>query len=232
MTVIICVAGFGDDASMFAPLVEASQSARLELRPINLPGFGASTSHRRETSLDSLAKTVADIAKAQRADTVLAHSVSSIIAAMAAMRTDSPITTILSLEGNLTPEDAYFSGTASAYSSASTFRQAFLSRLSEMAQGDRILSRYKCVVERANPDALWQLGCDAHRFSSMQNPGEHLEAAAKVRYLYNPANLPEASLEWLASHALPRFELPGASHWASIDQPDQLVNTILEALDT
>ena len=228
--VVICIAGFGDNASMFEPLLTGPGTYDLKFQPINLPGFGAPPLPQSSTSLSALADVVVDAARAHGAETVLAHSVASIIATLAAERLGSPIKTILSLEGNLTPEDAYFSGTAANFASPEEFLPVFLTRLDEMATDDKIIARYRDVVKTADPKALWELGCDAHAFSQKASPGDRLQRSANIAYLYNPANVPQASLDWLARSNMPRYELPGASHWASLDQPEALYQAISSAL--
>nr|WP_070958812.1 alpha/beta hydrolase [Hyphomonas sp. Mor2] len=230
MTKIICVAGFGDDATMFDALVEAANRTSLQFVPINLPGFGAPFPDRQKADLDSLAGALVERVAAEGAQIVLAHSVASIIASVAARRPQSPIQTILSLEGNLTAEDAYFSGTAADYASPDAFKPAFLDRLQGLAESDPIIARYRGVVANADPRAMWELGCDAYAFSQKNCPGQWLLTAARSAYLYSPSNLPERSLSWLEDTPLPRFELPGASHWASVDQPELLASKIAEAL--
>ena len=227
---MICLAGFGDNASMFSPLVEECASGELEVLPINLPGFGAPTLDGQITSLDSLATHVNERAAALGANIVLAHSVASIIASLAAGKPGSPLGFVMSLEGNLTPEDAYFSGTAAEFPSANEFRPAFLSRLNDMAHEDAILSRYREAVLQADPQALWELGCAAHRFSTEHSPGALLQSLPRSAYLYNPDNVPTSSLGWLQSSSLKRYELPNASHWASIDQPKRLSEKIFVAI--
>lgn len=181
---------------------------------------------KTKTTLQSLADCVHRQAKEQTASVIVAHSVASIIASLAAARPDSSISQIVSLEGNLTEEDAYFSGTAADYDEPYAFRHAFLARLHEMARNDQIIERYRKIVEKADPKALWQLGCDARAFSNTHVPGEILMRSAKVSYIYNPENCPENSLAWLAENALPSTILPDASHWPSIDQPGQLAEVI------
>ncbi|NQY96501.1 MAG: alpha/beta fold hydrolase [Henriciella sp.] len=230
MKKILCIAGFGDDASMFEQLTTHDISGQVRFLPTDLPGFGAPRLQGQETTLDALAAALNAEARALGAETVLAHSVASIIASIAASQAGSPLSTILSLEGNLTPEDAYFSGTAAGYNAPDEFRSAFLARLDDMKAGDPVLERYRACVETADPVALWELGCDAHTFSAQHSPGELLMASARAIYLYNPENLPETSLAWLQTQDIERYELPGASHWASVDQPEPLLEQILKAI--
>lgn len=214
---------------MFESLSHTVLADAITLRPTNLPGFGAPPL-RSQASLTALAGFVAATASETGSEVVVAHSVASIIASLAAGVAGSPITTILSLEGNLTAADAYFSGTAADYDDPGSFREAFLPRLEEMSRVDPIIDRYRDAVADADPLALWQLGKDARRFSDANHPGEVLRAAADVTYFYNPANCPQSTLDWLRDNPLKRMLLPGASHWPTIDQPEQLAQKMMAAL--
>ena len=230
MEKMICIAGFGDDSTMFDGLKNSALSSFVEVVQFNLPGFGAPALNDEPTTLTSLSKVVEAKARSIGARIILAHSVASIIASLAALRPASPIKTILSLEGNLTAEDAYFSGTAANYDTPTAFRAAFLERLSKMDDEKNVIARYRGVVESADLDALWRLGKDAHEFSQKNIPGEILKRAADVIYFYNPDNLPAPSRQWLEAHDMRRIQLEDASHWASIDRPALLAEKIKAAL--
>ena len=230
MTPIVCVAGFGDNASMFEPLQKTELANTHTLIGLNLPGFGAPPSEAPAT-LRAFADILHEAVLRAEAHFVMAHSVASLIAVLAAQKQGSPIELILSLEGNLTPEDAYFSGTAAGYSNAGEFKTAFLERLEVLAEtGGPEITRYREIVSLADPRTLWELGCDAHAYSSEHIPGDELVSACRAVYFFNSANLPDASLRWLSNHTLDRRELPGASHWPTIDQPTELSSAILSAL--
>ncbi|MEM8546904.1 MAG: alpha/beta hydrolase [Pseudomonadota bacterium] len=222
-------AGFGDNSSMFEPMRDTPLARQFALVLLDLPGFGRAPL-RGTTSLQSLADFVAEKAIATGAKIIVAHSVASIIASLAAARADCPLTTIVSLEGNLTADDAYFSGTAAQFDRPESFRAAFLERLGQQENVVPELTRYRTQVAAADPRALWELGCDARRFSQSTHPGECLAAAAKVAYLYNPENCPKASLEWLHAHELPSLIMENATHWKSVDQPILLAEKIEASL--
>jgi pimeloyl-ACP methyl ester carboxylesterase len=95
---------------------------------------------------------------------------------------------------------------------------------------DPVLERYRRTVARADPRALWELGCDARRFSDATSPGELLSSLQRVTYLYNPANCAAESLEWLEARSLSAHRLDGASHWATVDQPAAVSEAILQIL--
>ncbi len=231
MTNIICIAGFGDNTSMFDPLLHTQVASKHQLFPFNLPGFGAPPLVE-QTTLSALAESVNVFAKQHNADVILAHSVASIIASLAALDTTStPIKTVISLEGNLTAEDAYFSGTAADYDTPEEFYTSFLARLNGMIADRPIIERYREQVMKADVRALWELGSDARRFSEENIPGEILMKVPSAKYMYNPANVPSASLDWLQSHDLASIRLDDAFHWASVDAPDLLSRKLLEVLD-
>ncbi len=225
---ILMIAGFGDNASMFAGLADTDLARRYDLLPYDLPGFGAPPLEG-ETTIDALADALVAEARRTGAQIVLAHSVASIIASVALSK-DGPLEMILSVEGNITADDAYFSGTAANYEDPATFRAAFLARLAEKAQGSSIYARYRDNVAKADPKALWQLGRDARRFSDARHPGEVLVASGKVSYLYDDPNCPKSTLDWLQSHDIDKRRLFGASHWPSIDVPDVLSTECVNAI--
>lgn len=226
---ILFIAGFGDNASMFESLSNTHLAQTYRLWPVNLPGFGA-PALTSQTTLEALAHIVADRALEAGAEIIVAHSVASIIASLAAQRSGCPLNTIISLEGNITAEDAYFSGTAADYDDPTAFRTALLARLDQMAADAPIIARYRETVSKANPLALWQLGKDAQRFSLRQVPGDVLKSSGDVVYLYNPENCPESTLRWLEENPMERIVLENATHWKSVDQPDQFADRIAEAL--
>lgn len=227
---MLFIAGFGDNAGMFDRLHHTKLADLYDLLPVNLPGFGAPSMHG-PTTLKSLSKYIAEVARENAAEFIVAHSVASIVASLAAKEADCPITTIISLEGNITKDDAYFSGTAADYNDSESFFSAFLDRLNEMAVSKPIIARYRDSVSRADPVALWQLGSDARRFSTAHVPGEVLVASAsKIIYIYNSENCPESTLEWLRENTIRKIEIANASHWISVDQPELLATKIEEEL--
>ena len=228
---ILFLPGFGDDSSMFIPLADTEMAYRHRLVMVDLPGFGNAAPLKVPTTLEALAEVVHDLADKERTQIVVAHSVASIIASLAARRSPSFIETIISLEGNLTADDAYYSGTAADFDIAADFQRSFLARLDELAKNQQIFARYRSVIARANPVAMWELGCDARKFSATNVPGDVLVETSRVCYLYNPVNCPKASLEWLQSHPIPRLRMDGPTHWASVDQPCLVARKILEAID-
>jgi|GEM_PF-945307 len=227
---ILCIPAFGDSSEVYEPLLETKLINSYSLVLTELPGFGGSEPLDEPTTLENLARVVHSISKRENAQIVIAHSVASIITSLAAKQPSSIIDTIISLEGNLTPEDAYHSGTAASFDTAVEFHKTFLERLEGLEAEDPGIVRFRAAVAKANSTSLWELGCDAHNFSSKHSPGEVLCQANKVFYFYDPKNCPEATLIWLKENPINRVQLDGVSHWMSHHQPKLIAEKILEVL--
>jgi len=225
---VLMIAGFGDNASMYVPLTATALAHDYALTPHNFPGFGAPLDG--PVSLQSFADSLNAKARATGATAVIAHSVASITASIAASAADSPITQILSLEGNLTAEDAYFSGKAKDYSDGEVFKAAFLAELERPARDIPVIDRYRRQVMRADADALLALGQDAYAFSDAQHPGDYLQHSADVTYIFNPDNCPDISMAWLAQSGMRSVHLAGASHWPTLDHPTGLARAVADIL--
>lgn len=228
---IICIAGFGDDKSMFAPLLKPEYSQKFNILPINLPGFGVAAAGC-EITLNGLAEYVLSVAIAHNATYIMAHSVASIIATLAVEKSAGFITHIISLEGNLTAKDAYFSGKAADYDTAEEFRASFPKLLGEAAQNNAMLRRYLPIVMACDAQDLWSLGCDVLLFSDQNDVGARLVNCAKVFYLYNSKNCPSATLKWLDDNAINKYELKNSSHWAPLDSEEEMMMAIYKQFIT
>jgi len=227
----ICLPAFGDDSGVYEPLVRTALVERFRLVLTELPGFGGAEPLREPTTLEALSAYVADLARRENATILISHSVASITASLAARRAPDVIETIVSLEGNLTPADAYHSGTAADFDDADAFKAAFLKRLDEARPTDAGIARFRKAVERADAGALWLLGCDARAFSRDHEPGAVLLERARVVYLYDEANTPPQTLAWIAAHEIDAHRLEGVSHWMACEQPGPTAAAILAAFD-
>ena len=206
---IVFVPGFGDHGGMFEALGRTVLGDHHAILGVDLPGTGFSSPLEERLTLPVAADLVADVVRQEEAEIIAGHSVGSAVASLAAQLPSSSIRTVLSIEGNLTPADAYFSGSAAGYESPSLFHAAFLARLDEMARDSPTIQRYREQVAAADPRSIWELGCDVAEWSRSQQPGDVLaRSAERVRYLFNPDNTPAESLDPLATVALLRLS-PG-----------------------
>ena len=105
-------------------------------------------------------------------------------------------------------------------------------RTTRRPEGNPTITRYRDQVALADPQSIWELGCDTNRWSHAHHPGEVLKSSApNVQFLHNPENMPADSLVWLSNQTFRQHELEVASHWTAVDHPDLMARHLLAALE-
>lgn len=232
---IVCLHGFADSGDMFRPLFDTELADRYRLLAVDLPGFGASPGRESVGTISEHAEALAALLDKAAPDGrigLVGHSVASPIAVETVARLAKPPLGLVSIEGNLTAEDAYFSGLAADYESPSAFKAAFLERVWEMARTQPILRRYHAGAVMADARAMWHLGRDAKRVSVGDRPGQALAAVSvPILYYWSPDNTAEATRDWIAASGIANRQFSGSSHWPSVDQPEDTAEVIMAFFD-
>jgi hypothetical protein len=127
--------------------------------------------------------------------------------------------------GNLTAEDAYFSGRAADFDDPSAFKRRYLDYLWTIAQAQPILRRFYGTVTMADAAAMWSLGCDARRLSIGDAPGRAYLKVLPSLYCWSPDNTAETTRDWIARSAIAQRQFDG-SHWPMVDQPNAAAQAI------
>ncbi len=229
-TKIICLHGFSDSGLMFLPLFKSDALRDFELIAVDLPGFGASPRKAGVGTVHEFAETVAALANAispKQSVALVGHSIASAIAVAAAGILPSRVLGILSIEGNLTEEDAYFSGRAADWDDPTEFKTHFLGDIWALAQGQQILRRYYGGVVMADPQAMWDLGRDAKRIGRDNAAGEaYRKLAIPNLYYWSRENTAKATQDYIASNKIAGLEFANASHWPTVDATDETARVI------
>lgn len=227
---IICLAGFADNGTMFAPISDTSLAREFELIAVDLPGFGAAPRQAGVDTIASYGKVVVELARAISPDMpvgLVGHSIASAIAVCAAQLAPSAISGVFSIEGNLTRDDAYFSGKAADWDDAGDFKQWFLDSIWKKAQSQNILRRYYAAAVMSDAVSMWQLGQDAKKISVGDNVGEaYLSLKVPSLYYWSKDNTPESTQAFIATRGPENHEYSGASHWPTVDAPVETAEVI------
>lgn len=220
---------FADSGRAFLPLFATPLAARFRLIAIDLAGFGASPPRDDVRTVSDHAETVAALARAVSASApvgLIAHSMTSMIAVAAAERLGARFGGLFSIEGNLTAEDAYFSGRAADFDEPEAFKRRFLDDVWAMAESRPIFRHYFAAAQAADPAAMWHLGRDARRQSSGDGPGQAYRRARPSLYYWSEASTTAATRRWILDSGLAHRRFAGASHWPMIDQPAETAQAI------
>jgi pimeloyl-ACP methyl ester carboxylesterase len=133
---------------------------------------------------------------------------------------------LFSIEGNLTAEDAYFSGRAADFADAFTFKLRFLDDLWTMAQEQLSLRRYFASAYFADPQAMWELGRDVRRKSVSDEPGQAYRRIHPSLYHWSQTSTVEATKRWIVQSGIAQRQFADASHWPMIDKPEDTARAI------
>nr|WP_255590431.1 alpha/beta hydrolase [Marinicella sp. NBU2979] len=156
----------------------------------DLPGFGASPARTEGLSIKACANvcsTLIDGVSKDRRIVLVGHSVGSIIMTETVGTLHIAPSLVVSLEGNLSATDAYFSGQAANYKEPHQFYQHFLKTVFNLTAEGIVPKSYFAGLRFADPLALWTLG------KSIQNhpqPGvDFLKLKCPKIYYWNEETL-------------------------------------------
>jgi pimeloyl-ACP methyl ester carboxylesterase len=223
--VVIAIHGFADDSTAFTSLAKTPLTKAVRLVLCDLPGFGKSPRQgdARISDLAAFVLRLADALSPIAPVGLIAHSVGSTIGVEAAHRRPDRIRAILSIEGNLTPPDAYFSGKAAKFNDANSFKAQFCYEIAEMAKRHRTMRRYRNVIKLADAVSMWELGQDAARLGVGNRFGTDYHRLADHRietlYLWGRHNTPIETARFIDENQLPSYEFSQSGHWKSVDAP-------------
>lgn len=215
--------GFGESGLSFCPLFATPLADFFGLFAPDLPGFGASPPLPGVTSLDRLADAVVEVIARRTPEGplgLIGHSMGSALAVRVAQRLGPRAGGLLSIEGNLTEADAYFTGRAALFNEPGAYKTALENKVWGLAQADRAARRYLASLAFADPDVLWQLGRDVARASRANGLGEeYRQLSCPTLYCWSDTSLPDETKRYLREHAIPDRRYEEAGHWPTVEAP-------------
>ena len=222
--------GFPDNGQMFEPLNAYSLAKHYRLVAIDLWGFGASPRRNDAGTIDeyadALVRLIERFAPTQTVGLV-GHSIAAVIWSKVSMKLGDQISGLFSIEGNLTPDDAFFTGKAMDFDDPHEFKRCFLEQVWQLGLTSLAHRRYFAGAVSADPVAMWNLGRDAKRISVNGEPGASYKRLAQpTLYYWSLESTPPATAEWIEKSAINNQVYSGAGHWPTIEQPEATARAI------
>ncbi len=221
-----CLPGFADSGLAFSPLHDTEIVKYAQIFTPDLPGFGASPKKSHASTIEAYVETLIDLVREITPDRdvgFVGHSVGSVLATEAAHKLQNQCTGVVSIEGNLTAEDAYFSGQAVNFEAASEFKKMFTDTIWGRGAEDGIFRAYFSGLKQADETAMWLFGKDVKKYSAHDHPGKRVLALeCPFSYLWCAENTPPTSQKFLRENNVENVELTGTSHWPMIDASGQV----------
>jgi pimeloyl-ACP methyl ester carboxylesterase len=197
-------------------------SQRIRAFLLDLPGHGASPARPHGLTVEEAAEIWRELIvhfSSSRRVVLVGHSMAGIIATRAAQMLNCSPSLLISIEGNLTLADAYFSGQAACFDEPEAFYASFQSKILEMAKGDEVFRRFSCSLQFVDPKTLWTLGRSVLNYSG---PGDDLLGlTCPTIYYWDPGSTTDESKAFLTKHSLRQRKLEGSGHWPMIKSPVQ-----------
>jgi pimeloyl-ACP methyl ester carboxylesterase len=223
------VHAFADSHLCYREAFAHLTSDRIRILAFDLPGHGASLPRPRGLTIEEAAEVWSDLIGSlspSRPVVLVAHSMAGIIATRVAERLPSPPALVISIEGNLTLSDAYFSGRAAGFDDPGRFYAWFRAKIEQMAKTDESLRRYATSVALADPATLWSLG---RSVLDCRAPGaDYLNLTCPSIYYWDPASTTGDSRAFLERHRLRDRRMAGFGHWPMTQAPARFYAAVAE----
>ena len=221
---IWCIPGFADSGASFSALYDTEFGKSVQIITPDLPGFGSSPVDNHSCSIRAYVSTLLELINKITPDLKLGfigHSVGAILAVEVALKLNDRCKGVFSIEGNLTEEDAYFSGQAVKFNTPLDFKNLFTDKIWAKGESNDIFRTYFSSLKQADPIAMWHFGKDVKQYSKENLPGEKvMKLDCPFLYFWCPDNTPVASQTFLSANNINNTKITGTSHWPMIDAPE------------
>lgn len=221
--------GFAESHLCFRDAFKYNISKQVRIILFDPPGLGASPARPGGITIKDCAiiwKDLIDSISKPKKLVLVAHSVAGIIATETAAILDRTPSLIVSVEGNLTAADAYFSGQAVHYSSPFEFYQHFSNSVFNLAKKGDVPMSYYASLQFADPNTLWTLGKSTQDYSEPGNDFQKLECPTV--YYWSDETLSSDSKSFLKANDLNNRELDGLGHWPMNKSPKRFYSQLLD----
>lgn len=220
---LLFIHAFGDTGHCYGKVLSSDLAERYRLIALDLWGFGASPARADVRTVSEFSGALAKVALNFRSGQpigLIGHSIAGAMAVEIATRLGGKVSGVFSIEGNLTPDDAMFSGKANNFDDPDTFKQSFLNEIWEMGQSSEALRHYYAGARMGDPQTMWHLGRDAVRISVNNKLGEAFRLlSCPAIYYWSRASTPAATREWIERSGIPNQVYADAGHWPMVEQP-------------
>jgi len=225
---IVCLPAFADSCRSWRPLVSAL-SDRCEVVVVELPALGRPGRLPVGPTVTEIANLIAGILRQVWATpvTLVGHSLGSAVAVRAAPQLDGQCQAVVSIEGNLTADDAFLTGQAAGYADPDEFKTSLAAQIDQLVTAGRAPASFAESVRAADAATMWALGRDVVLQSSDDGFGhEFLRLTCPRLYVWSRATTSQASQDFLHAQAVPHHELGIAHHWPWIVDPAAIAGHI------
>lgn len=214
--------GFSESGLSFRESLVSVLSEKYNLFIPDLPGFGVSPYIKGldsvEASAGHLEKLIKKISQ-NRAIGIVAHSMGGVLGTWIAKNLEKQVRGIVSIEGNMTREDCFFSGKTAGFNDPNKFYEFFSNDVFKMVSNNLALHRYYASVRFTHPNVLLGWGISGVKATGDTKAGlEYLNLGCKKIYLFGKKSVSSQTKAFLLENSLKCHEFKNSGHWPMIDE--------------
>lgn len=198
----------------------------------DFPGFGVSPSPSRPHLIDDsaqLLESLITIYSSNNPVMLVAHSLGGLIATKVALSLGKKVLGYVSVEGNITQPDTFYSGKAAMAVDPLLWKEAFAREIYQLGLHDEAIRRYYLSLKMASPVAL-----DAWAKSGVEETGKDsggvnfLKVSCPTLYIYGKKSIPQESKLFLEKNKIEAIELEHSGHWPMIDETERFYKIVAD----
>jgi pimeloyl-ACP methyl ester carboxylesterase len=216
-----------DSHRAYAEAFDHRIAERARLFILDWPGHGASPALASGLSIDRAAELCGELVSglsAGRKVVLVGHSMASMVAARAVPQLSTPPLLVLSIEGNLVPQDGFLTGKAARFASPGPFHAWLREVVRDMAERGIAPGRYESSLCFADARTLWTLGRST---AAIDDPGaEYAALPCPTMYYWDPASLTPEGRTFVEDRRLRNRTFERAGHWPMVTTPSRFYEAI------
>ncbi len=229
--------GFADSGLAYKEVFESSINGHFNIYVVDLPGFGVSplnpTCIGIKQQAELLSKVILKETSQQDKVNIIAHSLGALIGTWVCQTLTNKINCYVSIEGNLTEADSYFSSKPLKFDTAQEFATSFQKEIFEIAKKDDRFKRYYSSIRFANPEAMRNWGFSSQEHIKGNKCGyEFKDLPGKKLYIWGDVDTPEETRDFIKTHEIPHQMYPGIGHWHMIENAGEFYSDINRIIKT
>jgi pimeloyl-ACP methyl ester carboxylesterase len=160
---------------------------------------------------------------------LVAHSFGSVIATLICENLNEKVTGFISVEGNLTQADSYFSGWAGQYEDGEVFQQDFKKLLKYKSDERPEFEYYFASATIADPKALILLGKSSRNFTKNEDAGNRFLALQCPKlYIWGDVDTPAITRDFIINKSINNYLFKGHTHWMMKEDPDLFYSKLID----
>ena len=239
--VVLFIHGLGDAGSSFAPLFETAPLDGLTLAALDMPGCGESGRPSDFSySMEDQAELVCRWIEQSGYERIIlaGHSMGGIIGLFAAERLPMErIAGFINIEGNLGPEDCFFSGLIASWTEETFEKEGFFSVLEKLKGGtphdpEEVMQKYTAKFAEALPRAVYRSSVSLVHESAHGNlKGRFSALACPKAFISGERSLTPSLAGWLEKNHILHFSVPQSGHFMMIEQPENFCEVFRKILE-